>query len=56
MRVECEICGAYTEDPKAIEWAKRNRICPECRHIGSLFIAEENENENNEKRSYTRTF
>ena len=43
MRVECEICGAYTEDPKEIEWAKKHRICPECRHIGSLFIAEEDE-------------
>ena len=43
MRVECEICGAYTEDPKEIEWAKKHRTCPECRHIGSLFIAEENE-------------
>ena len=41
MRVECEICGAYTEDPNEIEWAKRNRICPGCRHIGSLFIAKE---------------
>lgn len=41
MRVECEICGAYTEDPKQIEWAKKHRICPECRHVGSLFIAEE---------------
>lgn len=40
MRVECEICGAYTEDPKEIEWAKKNRICPECRHIGSLFITD----------------
>ena len=44
MRVECEICGAYTEDPEQIEWAKKHRICPECRHIGSLFIAEEDEN------------
>lgn len=43
MRVECEICGAYTEDPNQIEWAKKYRACPECRHIGSLFIAEENE-------------
>jgi ribosome-binding protein aMBF1 (putative translation factor) len=43
MRVECEICGAYTEDPKQIEWAKKYRTCPECRHIGSLFIAEEDE-------------
>lgn len=43
MRIECEICGAYTEDPKEIEWAKKHRICPECRHIGSLFIAEEDE-------------
>lgn len=42
MRIECEICGAYTEDPNEIEWAKKYRICPECRHIGSLFIAEEN--------------
>ena len=41
MRVECEICGAYTEDPNEIEWAKKHRICPVCRHIGSLFIAEE---------------
>lgn len=45
MRIECEICGAYTEDPNEIEWAKKYRICPECRHIGSLFIAEENQNE-----------
>ena len=43
MRIECEICGAYTEDPKEIEWAKKHRTCPECRHIGSLFIAEEDE-------------
>ena len=43
MRVECEICGAYTEDPNEIEWAKKYRTCPECRHIGSLFIVEENE-------------
>ena len=43
MRVECEICGAYTEDPKEIEWAKKYRTCPECRHIGSLFIEEEDE-------------
>ena len=41
MRVECEICGAYTEDPNEIEWAKKYRACPECRHIGSLFIVEE---------------
>lgn len=41
MRVECEICGAYTEDPKEIEWAKKYKTCPECRHIGSLFITEE---------------
>lgn len=44
MKVECEICGAYTEDPNEIEWAKKYRTCPECRHIGSLFIAEEDEN------------
>ncbi len=43
MKVECEICGAYTEDPKEIEWAKKHRICPSCLHIGSLFIAEEDE-------------
>lgn len=43
MRVECEICGAYTEDPNQIEWARKYRTCPECRHIGSLFIAEEDE-------------
>jgi hypothetical protein len=43
MKVECEICGAYTEDPNEIEWAKKYRTCPECRHIGSLFIAEEDE-------------
>lgn len=43
MRVECEICGAYTEDSNQIEWAKKYRTCPECRHIGSLFIAEEDE-------------
>ena len=43
MRVECEICGAYTEDPNEIEWAKKYRTCPECKHIGSLFIVEENE-------------
>lgn len=40
MRVECEICGAYTEDPNEIEWAKKYRTCPECRHVGSLFITE----------------
>ena len=44
MRVECEICGAYTEDPNEIEWAKKYRTCPECRHIGSLFITEEDKN------------
>ena len=44
MRVECEICGAYTEDPNEIEWAKKNRICPVCGHIGSLFTVEEDEN------------
>lgn len=44
MRVECEICGAYTEDPNEIEWAKKYRTCPECRHIGSLFITEEDNN------------
>ena len=43
MRVECEICGAYTEDPEAIEQAKRVRICPGCGHIGSLHIANEEE-------------
>jgi hypothetical protein len=43
MRVECEICGAYTEDPNEIEWAKKYRTCPECRHIGSLFIVKEKE-------------
>ena len=43
MRIECEICGAYTEDPNQIEWAKKYRTCPECRHIGSLFITEEDE-------------
>ena len=43
MRVECEICGAYTEDPNQIEWARKYRTCPECRHIGSLFIVEEDE-------------
>ena len=43
MRVECEICGAYTEDPNEIEWAKKYRTCPERRHIGSLFIVEEDE-------------
>ena len=43
MRVECEICGAYTEDPNEIEWVKKYRTCPECRHIGSLFIVEEEE-------------
>lgn len=43
MRIECEICGAYTEDPNEIEWAKKYRTCPECKHIGSLFIAEEDE-------------
>jgi hypothetical protein len=43
MRVECEICGAYTEDPNEIECAKKNRICPGCGHIGSLSIAEEDE-------------
>lgn len=41
MRMECEICGAYTEDPNEIEWAKKYRTCPECRRIGSLFIAKE---------------
>lgn len=41
MKVKCEICGAYTEDPNEIEWAKKYRTCPECRHIGSLFITEE---------------
>ena len=44
MRVECEICGAYTEDPNEIEWAKKHRTCPECRHIGGLFITEEADN------------
>jgi hypothetical protein len=44
MRIECEICGAYTEDPNEIEWAKKYRTCPECKHIGSLFIAEEDKN------------
>lgn len=41
MRIECEICGAYTEDPNEIEWAKKYRTCPCCRHIGSLFIADQ---------------
>lgn len=26
---------------KEIEWAKKYRTCPECKHIGSLFIVEE---------------
>lgn len=42
MRIECEMCGAYTEHPKAIEIAEQTRCCPVCCHIGSLFIAKEN--------------
>lgn len=43
MKVECEICGAYTEDPNEIEWAKRYGTCPECMRVRSLFIVEEDE-------------
>ena len=56
MRVECEICGAYTEDPNEIELAKKYRTCPECRHIGSLFITEEEDKNMAKTIRYSVTF
>ena len=37
MRIECEICGSYTEMEKPPE----NNICPVCFHVGSLFVSDE---------------
>jgi rubrerythrin len=42
MKIECEICGSYAE----LDSAPLNNICPICSHIGSLFISEEENNEN----------
>lgn len=42
MKIECEICGSYVE----LNDAPLNNICPICLHIGSLFISEEENNEN----------
>ena len=41
MRMECEICGAYTEDLNEIKEAKETNICPLCRSIGGLNTMEE---------------
>lgn len=42
MKIECEICGAYAE----LDSPPINNICPVCLHIGSLFINENKEKDN----------